>query len=419
MIKETIEDRVSKKKTNKNKLTVLSFFSGAMGLDIGLKKEGFNAVLACENDKASRNTIILNEPKIGLIGDIRNYTIDEILHYANLESRSDVDVIVGGPPCQAFSTAGKRKGFSDERGNVFLKFLEVIEQIQPKYFVIENVRGLMSSIFQIDELDEVSSQIPSSALSKKGSSLYYVIKRMEKAGYSINFDLYNAANFGTPQSRERIVIIGTKDKKSVNRLTPTHSKNKELNLPKWRTVRYAFKKLEGSQNNEGLKYSEKRISYFKLLKAGENWRSLPLNVQKEAMGKAFYLGGGKTGFLRRLDWNKPSPTIVTNPAMPATDLCHPTELRPISVNEYKVIQEFPLKWKFGGTTSDKYRQIGNAVPVGLGQAIGREIRKHFGGDTTIEVSNFKFSRYNNTSFKDFIREFEKEFLKEKTLTLFG
>ena len=419
MVKENISDRISKKKVLKNKLTTLSFFSGAGGLDIGLKKEGFNVLLACEYDKASRNTINLNDPKIGLIGDLRNYSSEQILEYANIDCASKVDVIVGGPPCQAFSTAGKRKGFSDERGNVFLKFLETIEEIQPKYFVIENVRGLMSSIFQIDELDEISSQIPPKVLEKKGSSLYYIIKRLEKAGYSINFDLYNAANFGVPQSRERVVIIGAKGSVPVKRLTPTHSNNPEFGLPKWRTLKSAFRKLKNIENDEYVTYTEKRKSFYSHLKSGENWRNLPIDLQKEALGGAFFLGGGKTGFLRRLDWNKPSPTLVTSPSMPATDLCHPEEIRPLSVDEYKVIQEFPLKWKFGGTTIDKYRQIGNAVPVGLGRAIGREIQNHIEGKTNLEYDNFKYSRYLNTSFIDFVKEFEKHITKEKIPTLFG
>ncbi|GAA0735909.1 DNA cytosine methyltransferase [Gaetbulibacter jejuensis] len=413
MIKENITDKISNKRIIPNKLTTLSFFTGAMGLDIGLEKEGFNVMLGCEYDKASRNTISLNEPSMGLIGDIRNYTTDDILRHANLNDRNEVDVIVGGPPCQAFSTAGKRKGFSDERGNVFLKFLEVIEDIQPNYFVIENVRGLMSSIFQLDVLDEFSSDIPNQSRKKKGSSLFYVVKRLEAAGYSINFDLYNAANFGTPQSRERIVIIGTRAAIPVSRLTPTHSQTGEYGLPKWKTVKSAFKKLSKVETHNHINYTEKRIKYFKLLKAGENWRNLPDELQKEAMGKAYYLGGGKTGFLRRLDWDKPSPTIVTNPAMPATDLCHPNELRPISVEEYKVLQEFPLKWKFGGTISDQYKQIGNAVPVGLGRAIGREIISHFEGKTADTFDDFKYSRYKKTSHLEFVNEFEKEIIKEK------
>jgi DNA (cytosine-5)-methyltransferase 1 len=419
MIKENIEDKISRVKVSKTKLNTLSFFSGALGLDIGLEKEGFNILLACEIDKASRNTISLNKPKLGLIGDLRNYSVNEILKYSNVKSKNEVDVIVGGPPCQAFSTAGKRLGFSDDRGNVFLKYLETIEKIKPKYFVLENVRGLMSSIFQIDQHDEVSEQIPETILSEKGSSLYYTIKRLEKAGYNINFDLYNSANFGVPQSRERIVIIGTTSSNKVNRLTPTHSKDKEFGLKKWKVLKSAFKKLKNKENSECHNYSDKRKSFYKHLKAGENWRNLPVELQKEAMGKAFYLGGGKTGFLRRLNWEKPSPTLVTSPFMPATDLCHPEEIRPISVNEYKVIQEFPLTWKFGGTITDKYKQIGNAVPVGLGRAIGREIQKHNKGENSIEFIGFKHSRYLNTSYDSFIIKIEKFYNKQISLDFFG
>lgn len=411
MIKNIIEDKKSQKSIEKGKLTTLSFFSGAMGLDIGLKKEGFNILLACEIDKASRNTIHLNEPNTGLIGDIRNYTVEEILDFANIKDKNSVDLIVGGPPCQAFSTAGKRQGFSDERGNVFLKYLETIEEIRPKYFLIENVRGLMSSIFQLEEQDDISREIPEELISQKGSSLYYVIKRMQKAGYQLNFDLYNAANFGTPQSRERIVIIGTTSNNPVNRLTPTHSAYPEFGLPKWRDLKFAFKNLPENHSADHIKYSDKRIRFYKLLKAGENWRNLPDNLQEEAMGKAYHLGGGKTGFLRRLDWNKPSPTLVTNPAMPATDLCHPEEIRPLNIDEYKIIQQFPLDWKFGGTLSDQYKQIGNAVPVGLGRAIGREILNHNNKKSSGEIKNFKYSRYKNTSYYEFLKNFEKNINK--------
>ena len=150
-----MKDQKSRLKTQKNNLTVLSFFSGAMGLDIGLHKAGFNTLLACEIDKASRHTILTNCPKIGLIGDIRNYSTEDILEYSGLNSVEDVDVIVGGPPCQAFSSAGKRMGLADERGNVFLKFIEVIENFRPKFAVIENVRGLLSARYDIDlEPDE-------------------------------------------------------------------------------------------------------------------------------------------------------------------------------------------------------------------------------------------------------------------------
>lgn len=419
MVKEVIEDRISKVKLNKNELTTLSFFSGALGLDIGLEKEGYNIVLACEFDKACRNTITLNKPEVGLIGDIRNYSVDEIIKFSGLKNKNQVDVIVGGPPCQAFSTAGKRLGFADSRGNVFLKYLEIIEEISPKYFVIENVRGLMSSILQIDEKDSIIEQIPDCILNEKGSSLYYVIKRLESAGYNINFDLYNSANFGTPQIRERVVIIGTKGDKKVNRLTPTHSENGEFGLPKWQNLKDAFNSLNGIKNHEFITYSDKRKKLYENLKSGQNWRDLPLDLQMEALGKAFFLGGGKTGFMRRLDLNKPSPTVVTNPAMPATDLCHPTEIRPLSVEEYKAIQQFPIDWILAGNSTDKYKQIGNAVPVGLGQAIGREIKNHLKNIDNKDFVNFKHSRYLNTKYEDFIKKFEKlNIPKEVTYSLF-
>ncbi|MFN3967748.1 DNA cytosine methyltransferase [Flavobacterium sp.] len=418
MVKENIEDRISKVKPVEKELTTISFFSGALGLDIGLEKEGFNIVLACEFDKACRNTITLNKPNMGLIGDIRNYSAEDIIKYSGLTDKHEVDVIVGGPPCQAFSTAGKRLGFSDSRGNVFLKYLEVIEEISPMYFVIENVRGLMSSVLQIDEKDELMEQIPPSILNEKGSSLYYVIKRMENAGYNINFDLYNSANFGTPQIRERVVIIGTKSAEKVNRLTPTHTEKGEFDLPKWKTLKDAFKSLKNIEKHEFITYSDKRAKLYENLKSGQNWRNLPIELQMEALGGAFYLGGGKTGFMRRLDWNRPSPTVVTNPAMPATDLCHPTEIRPLSVEEYKVIQEFPLDWKFAGNPTDKYKQIGNAVPVGLGRAIGRAIKNHMGGNYTETYPNFKQSRYLGTKYSEFLKKMESINLTKSVVGLF-
>ena len=156
MKKNDVPDRKSKKAPKQDALNCLSFFSGAMGLDIGLEQEGINILLACETDNACRRTIVANEPGIGLIGDIRDYTVGEILEYANLRENGQVDIVVGGPPCQAFSTAGKRLGFQDERGNVFLKYIEVIREIQPQYAVIENVRGLFSSALSIDIDDEIT-----------------------------------------------------------------------------------------------------------------------------------------------------------------------------------------------------------------------------------------------------------------------
>ena len=147
-----------------------------------------------------------------------------------------------------------------------------------------------------------------------------------------------------------------------------------------------------------------------MLKEGQNWRDLPEDVAKQAMGKAYYLGGGKTGFLRRLDFDEPSPTLVTSPTMPATLLCHPTKLRPLSIEEYARIQQFPDTWEFCGNVATIYKQIGNAVPVGLGYAIGRQIMKSIQGQLDLYEETYNkipYSRYKNTTDCEFSELFEK------------
>lgn len=407
-----VKDQISKINSNKkNGLRVLSFFSGAMGLDIGLHKSGLNTLLACEIDKSSRKTIISNNPDIGLIGDIRDYTISEILEYSNVKNKNDIDVIVGGPPCQAFSTAGKRKGFEDERGNVFLKFIEVIEEIKPKYAVIENVRGLLYSTYSIDLPESDREILPENIQPLKGSTMYYILKRLERAGYKVSFNLYNSANYGTPQIRERVIIICSLGETKVPYLTPTNSKDGDFELPKWNVLKDAISDLPQTPKDH-IKLPERRLKYYKYLKAGQNWRDLPEELQEEAMGKSYHLVGGKTGFYRRLDWNKPSPTIVTNPVMPATDLTHPIEDRPLSVQEYKRLQEFPDDWQLCGSIIQRYKQIGNAIPVSVGEAIGKEILKHLSGEKPKEYLGFRYSRYKATSDTEFINKLENLAKKE-------
>ena len=127
------------KTEKKRKPIALSFFSGAMGLDLGIEKAGFDIRLTCEIDKFCRQTITLNRPNTALLGDINDYESEDILRAARLTTDSEIDLIVGGPPCQAFSTAGKRKAFNDNRGNVFLQYLDLALSLKPKYIVIENV----------------------------------------------------------------------------------------------------------------------------------------------------------------------------------------------------------------------------------------------------------------------------------------
>ncbi len=382
-------------KENERPVNCLSFFSGAMGLDLGLEKAGISTLLACEIDKASRKTISANRPEIALIGDIRDYSAEQVLAAACLRA-GDVDIMVGGPPCQSFSSAGKRQGFNDERGNVFLTYIDRIIEIQPKFAIIENVRGLLSAALahtphQLRNKDNYKMSVDE----VRGSALLYAIEKLKQAGYGLSFNLYNSANFGSPQKRERVVIICARDGLQLPYLNPTHSEHGDYGLPKWKTLKDAINSL-GNVEHEFVTFPEKRLRFYRLLSDGQNWRNLPIELQREALGKSFYAGGGKTGFFRRIAWDKPCPTLVTHPAMPATDLCHPDELRPLSVQEYKRIQEFPDGWKVEGGKIDKYKQIGNAVPVSLGYAVGRLVVNAMNGQYEQPPENFPFSRYKHT-----------------------
>lgn len=390
----------------KKKPIALSFFSGAMGLDLGIEKAGFEIRLACEFDKYCRQTIALNRPNTALLGDISEYSAADIREAANLKESDEIDLVMGGPPCQAFSTAGKRKGFNDVRGNVFLKYIDLALELNPSYIVIENVRGLLSCPMEHRPHDQRGPAFPDLSTDElKGGALNFVINRLKAAGYGFSFNLYNSANFGTPQIRERVIIICSRDGKEPPYLTPTHSEKGELGLPRWRDLKSCISNIK---KHHHLNFPEKRLRYYRMLKPGQNWRNLPVELQKEAMGKSYYSGGGKTGFLRRLAWNKPSPTLVTHPAMPATDLAHPVENRPLSIEEYKRIQEFPDSWELAGPLIQQYKQVGNAVPASLGLAVGKLIKALLASEDLTTTTDFLYSRYKNTSHTQWIELFEKE-----------
>lgn len=362
----------------------LSFFTGAGGLDIGMAQAGITPVLVNDIDKNARKSIARNYPELGLVGDMTKLNADKVYEYANLPKGTKIDYMFGGPPCQAFSTAGKRRGYNDARGDVFIQYLELIGQLKPRYAVIENVRGILSIPAIFNEKDKKGI---------KGGVLLYALKRLRSFGYSVSFNLYNAANFGAPEKRERVIIIAKLGDKKVDYLLPTNSEDGSFGLPKWNTFGMAVK---GLRQKHFIEYPSKRFKYLKYIPEGGNWRSMPLNIQKEAMGKSWGLPGGKTGFFRRLSRKEPAPTLVTHPTMPATDLIHPTEDRPLSVEEYARIQGFPDKWHIEGPILEKYKQIGNAVPVPLAKAIGKRILADDNGIDMPIIKGFPYSRYKNT-----------------------
>lgn len=394
------DDRI--RKSNKiPDIVALSFFSGGMGLDLGIKKAGFTPLLACEINKEARATIVANDSEIGLLGDIWECTPEKIRNYAKIPKNKTIDFIFGGPPCQAFSTAGNRKGFEDARGSVLIKYLDIICELRPKYAVLENVRGLQTTKAILKD---------TKGIAVRGGVLHYIIERLENAGYSVSFNLYNSANYGAAQKRERFVIIAKLGKNKVAYLTPTHSENGEFGLPLWKTLGDVINDIQDKKMNY-IEIPAKRREWYKKIPEGGNWKSLTLDDQKKAMGNKINMGGGKTGFFRRLSFSKPSPTLVTVPTMPATDLIHPTELRPLSIEEYARIQGFPDSWKVKGKILEQYKQIGNAVPVELAEAIGKTIMNDINGLENIQYKNFKFSRYKNTSDITFPKFFEENLKK--------
>ena len=263
---------------NKDKRPIaLSFFSGAMGLDIGIEKAGFNVRLACEVDKFCRQTIALNKPNTALLGDINDYEPDDILKAAKLSKDDDIDLIIGGPPCQAFSTAGKRKGFNDDRGNVFIKYLDIALSLRPKYIVIENVRGLLSCPLKHRPHDQRGEGYPDISEDElKGGALNFIISKLKQNGYAYSFNLYNSANFGTPQIRERVIIICSRDGKTPPFLVPTNSEDGKYGLPKWNILKSCIQNID---KHDHLNFPEKRLKYYRMLKPGQNWRCLPEDLQ--------------------------------------------------------------------------------------------------------------------------------------------
>jgi DNA (cytosine-5)-methyltransferase 1 len=399
-------------KNKPHELTSLSFFSGCGGLDLGLEQAGIHQMLACDFDKHCRESLKSNRPNLPVIDNILNYSADDIREIAGLSKGQRPTLIVGGPPCQAFSTAGNRRGFEDPRGNVFLRYIQLIEEMQPDYAVIENVRGLLSAPLKLRPYEERGDAFPALSVDEwPGGALAYVLEWLNRIGYGVRFNLYNSANYGVPQVRERVILVASRDGSKVPFLSPTHSSDESYGLKKWLTFAEAVEGLDAKQAI-ATKFPEQRLKYYRLLGPGQYWKHLPQELQIEALGKSYYLGGGKTGFLRRLAWDKPSPTLVTHPAMPATDLAHPVEDRPLSIQEYKRVQMFPDDWALSGNLIQQYKQIGNAVPVGLGLAVGRAIVNHMNGEQSKQdFIGFPYSRYKNTDDITWVKENNKS--KEK------
>lgn len=377
------------RKKYKDNHDVISLFSGAMGLDIGLGKAGLNVVIGQDFEPSCVETMKANGHNV-LGGDIREIKPETLLELTGLHV-GEPFMICGGPPCQPFSTAGKRLGINDPRGSLFMDFIRMIDYIRPRFFVMENVKGIVSS-----PLKHVSTKerVRDDPKQKLGTVLEVILSEFNKLGYKTVYGILDAVNYGVPQFRERFVLIGSRDNEDIFLPIPTHFQMHQNPDYRWKTVGEAIKDLENDPG-EYTPLSDDRKKYLHMVPEGGNWKDLPEEVIPVAMGGAYESGGGKVGFYRRLSYKQPSPTITTSPAQKATMLCHPIQDRPLSIKEYARIQQFPDDWKFTGTISAQYRQIGNAVPVGLAEAIGRAIISTANRTSTIETKRFRGTSVHN------------------------
>lgn len=370
-------------KDNAENRDAISLFSGAMGLDIGLEKAGLNVAIGQDFDLSCVATMRQNGYNV-LEGDIRDIQPQQLLDFTRL-SPGEPFLICGGPPCQPFSTAGKRLGINDPRGSLFMDFIRMIDYIRPRFFIMENVKGIMSAPLKYAPLSERDKADPEQKL---GAVLDIILSEFRKLGYKTVYGVLDAVNYGVPQFRERFVLIGSRDNEDIFLPIPTHFQMHQDDRYRWQTLNDSIKDLE-YDCGEYTPFSDARLEFLKLVPEGGNWRNLPPELIKQAMGGAYESGGGKVGFYRRLSFNQPSPTLVTSPVQKATMMCHPTQNRPLSIQEYARIQQFPDEWKFVGTTAAKYRQIGNAVPVGLAVALGKAIIAVADHNAAIQTKRFR------------------------------
>jgi DNA (cytosine-5)-methyltransferase 1 len=383
-------------KQGERKYKAISLFSGGFGLDLGLEGTGRFETLACiEKEHAFCNTIRANQ-RAGRVsknlqifeGDITEIDPADVLAAVGLKP-GELDVLIGGPPCQSFSTAGRRQATQDARGTLLWQFLRFVEYIQPRFFLMENVRGLLSAALHHREISKRPEKggLELDSTEEPGSVIRLFAADLQKLSSSYHMDCFevNAVNYGAPQLRERALFIGNRYNAVVDFPDPTHGTPyieqkaqtslfavEEKDLLPWRTLGEVIEGI-GDPGDVIMDFSPRKKSFLSLVPPGSNWRSLPIALQQESMGQAWHAKGGRSGWWRRLSFDLPCPTLVTMPNHASTSLCHPTEVRALTLKEYALIQEFPQNWEFCGTPSEQYAQVGNAVPVRLGTVAGNVI----------------------------------------------
>lgn len=248
--------------------------------------------------------------------------------------------------CQSYSQAGARRGLEDPRGDLMLKFRNLIQQVEPTLFMIENVKGLTTH--------------------EGGRTLQRILEHLGLDNmYRLTYKILNAVNYNVPQKRERIFIIGIRN-------IPTNQAPFIFPDPRDNIITVGEALLNVSES-AGAEYNAEKIRLYRMIPQGGCWVNLPEVEQRAYMGASFNSGGGKRGILHRLSMNKPSLTLLCSPSQKQTERCHPVENRPLRIREYARIQTFPDDYEFSGSMTSQYKQIGNAVPVELARIVGESL----------------------------------------------
>lgn len=339
----------------KKKYTVLDLFAGAGGLSIGFEQAGFELIAATDFDKWACETLRVNHPSTAVIeGDIKQLSSDDLK--AAVGGR-DIDVIVGGPPCQGFSQLGKRLK-DDPRNEMLYEYWRMVTELRPKVFVMENVPQLLKS----DQFADFQELVNDSE-------------------YEITYKVLLAADYGAPQKRQRAIIIGSRIGTPSHPVQTHRDPSKPIELfdgePQvWNTVKDAIGDLPSEPTGEALHVgrnpTELSLERYKHVPPGGNRFDLPQHLLPNCwINKT----KGGTDLFGRLWWDRPSVTIRTEFFKPEKGrYLHPTENRPITLREGARLQGFPDSYQFSGSYTQIAKQIGNAVPTALGNAIAEECK---------------------------------------------
>lgn len=334
------------------KYNTIELFAGAGGLALGVEQAGFNTIGLIEFNRDACDTLKKNRPDWRVIcDDIANISKLDLEDYFGIK-KGELDLLSGGAPCQAFSYAGKRLGLEDARGTLFYHYAIFLEKLQPKMFLFENVRGLLTH--------------------DHGKTYQTMLNIFENAGYDIQKQVLNAWDYGVAQKRERLITVGIR--KDLKEKITFEFPEKHDYKPVLKDV------LKDVPESIGAQYGDNKRKLFELVPPGGYWRDIDPKLAKAYMKSCWEMGGGRTGILRRLSMEEPSLTVLTSPSQKQTERCHPLEARPFTVRENARFQSFPDSWEFCGKVMSQYKQVGNAVPVNLGYEVANMIYEALEGE---------------------------------------